>query len=592
MHRKRSKAENDVPRAGSSRRSGTFSRWHMSLRQLITTAAAVVMLVSVGTILGTSGVASGAAGLLPCAPSDSSCALGFVPLSPYRLADTRTVFGGGTATPYNGDTLSAGHGLAISVAGIDGVPASATAVVVNVTAVAPTNAGFLTVYDSDEGSVPLASNVDFAAGQTVGDTTTVGLSSSQTFTVYYGPAGAGTANFTADLMGYYESGGGDFYVPVTPTRIYDSRTNSGDSPVPPGAGTTLTNGGSVNVQVAGGALASTVPADATAVVLNVGVTDGTAFSFMRAYPYGGAVPNTANQDFTAGETLSSQVIVGTGTAPAGDTGDYVTIANHLGNVDVVVDVDGYYTSDGTAAGASLLSTLTAPVRLLDTRPGGVGSGAANAPNGAVTLPFTDPYSAGLGADAYALSVGDIATSGNYLTAYATGTTAPVVATVNYTPNDTYDVVENASYAGVSPGGSVSVLNGPVGAATTNIIVDEDAYFVPNNFTVSAFALPSTATTTVPGGTIVANGTSSADFYVNVEADGYVGEGGALDYSASGVCDASEFSIGGTPGLPAGESPGFDIVYTPPAGGAGTCTLNVTVPGETATGSASITQTAG
>ncbi len=590
MHRKRSDAENDVPITGS----GKFSRWNMSFRRRITAACAVVALVSVGTVVGTTSVATAAPGSLPC-PTGESCALGYVALaSPMRIADTRTVANGGSTNAYNGKTLAAGTSLAVSASGA--VPTSASAIVVNVTAVNPTNAGFLTVYPTGA-TLPTAANIDFTTGQTVGNEVTVGLNASQSFTVYYGPAGSGTVDFTADVMGYYEAAttGGSYYVPVAPTRIYDSRTGSGQT----GAGTTLTNGGSDNVTVGGVGGVPTFANGTTAVVLNVAITNPTAFSFMYAYPTGTTAPLVANQNYTAGETLSSQVVATV------NSSNQVTIANHTGNVDIVVDVDGYYTSDATATGASLLSTLPTPIRLLDTRnnlPPGTPVGVNGGNSGVAPAPlttFSSPYNAGLGASAYALSIADIATGGNYLTAFATGSTLPVVANVNYTGGDAYNVVENAAYAGVNSNGDVSVQNGPNTASTTNIVVDEDAYFVPQPFTVQVFAVPYPNTTTTPGttsvsvpATVPANGTSQAEFFVNTQNLGLLGTGGTVNYAASGTsgCTALNFSIGGAPpGLPAGQTPGFDIIYTSTMT-AGTCTLTVTVPGETETGSATVNQT--
>jgi hypothetical protein len=588
MHRKRSNAENDVPRARPGRRSRKSSLWNLSIRQFIATVSALVALVSVGTVLGTTAITSAAPGSLPC-PTGASCGLGYVALaSPTRIADTRTVAGGGSTNPYNGHTLSAGGSLAITVpAGV--APAAATAIVVNITAVNPTNAGYLSVFPGTTVPNPITANIDFAAGQTVGNEVTIGLDASQVFSVYYGPAGSGKADFAADVMGYYEpqATGGAFYVPVTPTRLYDSRTGSGQ----PGAGTTLTNGGSDKVTVAGSP-GNPVPASATAVVLNVAITNATASSFMYAYPAGGSAPFVANQNFTAGETLSAQVIVGVGAA------GQVTIANHTGNVDIVVDVNGYYTADGTTPGAALLSTLPTPIRLFDDRnniPAGTPMGVSGGSSGVAPAPlttFSSPYNAGLGASAYALSIADIAGGGNYLTAYATGTPLPVVANVNYTGGDAYNIVENAAYAGVDANGEVSVENGPNAAASAHIVVDEDAYFVPQPFTVQVFAVPSGATSSFPasGAHSIAVG-GSADFFVNSQNLGLLGSGGAIDFAASGSsgCTATNFVIGANPpGLPAGETPGFDIVYT--AAAAGTCTLSVTVPGEVATGSATVNAT--
>ena len=89
---------------------------------------------------------------------------------PVRLLDSRPgplgasegAFGAAGRTTPIGERSS----LRLQVAGIAGVPADATAVVLNVTAVTPTKAGYLTIYPS--GTRPTVSNLNFAAKQTVG----------------------------------------------------------------------------------------------------------------------------------------------------------------------------------------------------------------------------------------------------------------------------------------------------------------------------------------------------------------------------------------------------------------------------------------
>ena len=90
--------------------------------------------------------------------------------------------------------------------------------------------------------------------------------------------------------------------------------------------------------------------------------------------------------------------------------------------------------------------------------------------------------------------------------------------MNYTGGDAYNVVENAAYAAVDSNGEVSVQNGPNTASTANIVVDEDAYFVPQPFSVrcSLFRIPTPRQLqALPGvrgpATIAANGTSQAEF---------------------------------------------------------------------------------
>jgi hypothetical protein len=68
----------------------------------------------------------------------------------------------------------AGSVRELLVLGQGGVPGDATAVVLNVTVDQPEAWGFVTVFPCG-GSVPLASNVNFVAGQTVANSVTVAI---------------------------------------------------------------------------------------------------------------------------------------------------------------------------------------------------------------------------------------------------------------------------------------------------------------------------------------------------------------------------------------------------------------------------------
>jgi hypothetical protein len=575
MHRKHTTAEDGMQNARSVSHSGKTLRRRLSFRPVAIIAAAFAALLTTGLVAGPLAGVSGAASATSHALATAG--LGYTPLaSPVRIADTRTVAGGGTASPYNGKTLAEGTSLTVDVPSTD-VPATASAVVVNITAVGPTNGGFLSVFPGG-GTNPGTSNVNFATGQNVGDQVTVGLgldaatASAQSFTVYDGPTtGGATVDFTADLVGYYApptTTTGDAYNGLTPARILDTRTGSGA----PGAGSTLTTSSeSINVSVVGGTTG--VPASATAVALNVAVTNTTAPSFITAFPTGVTQPGTASQNFVAGETLSSQVVAGVG------TGGDVTIANHAGNADIVVDVDGYFTAAGGTG--SLLTVLPTPVRLQDTRASGnILTGSGGIAGGASTTAVVQ----GAGATAGVLSVADVATpgDGNFLTAYPTGGATPLAATVNYVPGDPYNIVENAAYATTGTGGSVSVLNGPSNASPANVVVDEDGYFSAASTPVNGTSVALSATPT----SVVANGATSALVATVTNATTGPVSGDTVTFSSTGVC--------GTIAPASGSSSAtgtVDATYTS-SSSAGNCTITAT---ESANGAASnpvvITQTA-
>jgi hypothetical protein len=82
---------------------------------------------------------------------------------------------------------------------VPNLPASATAVVLNVTVANPTATGYVTAYPAGVAR-PTASNLDFVAHQTVANLVTVAVGPGGTVTFY---TNGGTLDLLADLAGYY-----------------------------------------------------------------------------------------------------------------------------------------------------------------------------------------------------------------------------------------------------------------------------------------------------------------------------------------------------------------------------------------------------
>jgi hypothetical protein len=117
----------------------------------------------------------------------------FSPAGPIRLMDTRSGLGGTTGAVGPGGTVT------LQVTGANGVPATGvTAVVLNVTAVSPTAASFLTVYPHGQ-SLPVVSNLNFGAGQTIANQVVVPVVDGKV--VFYNSAGS--VQVVADLNGYF-----------------------------------------------------------------------------------------------------------------------------------------------------------------------------------------------------------------------------------------------------------------------------------------------------------------------------------------------------------------------------------------------------
>lgn len=117
----------------------------------------------------------------------------YSPLEPSRLYDSRNVATGGAK-------LGPESGVSLRVTGRAGVPTSGvTAVVLNVTVTEPTAISFLTVFPSIS-PMPLASNLNYAAGQTVPNLVVVKVSTDGAVSFYNN---SGATHLVVDIAGWY-----------------------------------------------------------------------------------------------------------------------------------------------------------------------------------------------------------------------------------------------------------------------------------------------------------------------------------------------------------------------------------------------------
>ncbi|MEU2626080.1 right-handed parallel beta-helix repeat-containing protein, partial [Kitasatospora sp. NPDC007106] len=199
----------------------------------------------------------------------------FTAAGPTRLLDTRSKIGVPTTT-----AVAAGGDVALQVAGVAGVPASGvTAVTMNVTVTDTAQAGFLTVYPHGD-AVPNASNLNWTAGRTIPNLVTVPVKDGK---VSFHNSSGGTVHVVADLAGYYGAKGLDTYRPLGPWRAMDTRQNWGGGEGPARPAGAVAAKGTLD-------LAVNVP-NATAVTLNVTVTEPGGPGFLTVYPNGTVRPN-------------------------------------------------------------------------------------------------------------------------------------------------------------------------------------------------------------------------------------------------------------------------------------------------------------
>src|SRR5438445_730260 len=240
----------------------------------------------------------------------------YTAVTPVRLLDTRT----------NGTTLGGGGSLNLTVGG---VPGNATAVVLNITATNISTAGFFTVFPTGFGR-PTASNLNWSAHETVPNLVTAGLGGAGRVTMYNG---VGSADAVVDLEGYYATSAGGSageFVPVTPARITDTRSGSGQA----NAGMQLGPTGTLDVQSTG---AAGIPATGGAAVwANVTAVGPTAASDLVVWPDGTSAPVASDLNFVAGQAVPNLVIVKL------SAGGKIDVRNDFGSTSVIVDLVGWY----------------------------------------------------------------------------------------------------------------------------------------------------------------------------------------------------------------------------------------------------------
>jgi hypothetical protein len=122
--------------------------------------------------------------------------LPFIGITPCRIVDTR-----GPAGPYGAPGLSAGvpRDFALRTGPCPGIPVEAAAYSVNVTVTNAAGPGFILIYPQG-GSQPLASTLNYVAGQTVANAAIVSAGPGSVVTVVAGVSGT---DLILDINGYF-----------------------------------------------------------------------------------------------------------------------------------------------------------------------------------------------------------------------------------------------------------------------------------------------------------------------------------------------------------------------------------------------------
>jgi len=223
----------------------------------------------------------------------------YSPVTPKRVYDTR---------PSSGFAANETRNISVTAAG---VPAGATAAVVNLTAVGATSNGWLTLSGSSTSIINYSSSgqsiANLAFAPVVGGNITVTASSA--------------THVIVDVVGFVGSTGTLNYYPITPARLI--------GPMPMGAG------GYVDLTITG---VAGIPSTAGAVMANVTGSGATLSTWINAYPKGATIPapipSTVNVQ--PGAANANHSIVQPGTS------NQARVTNANGLVNMYFDVEGYF----------------------------------------------------------------------------------------------------------------------------------------------------------------------------------------------------------------------------------------------------------
>ncbi|MFI7674919.1 RCC1-like domain-containing protein [Actinophytocola sp. NPDC049390] len=248
---------------------------------------------------------------------------------------------------------------------------------------------------------------------------------------------------TASVAPTAVGSGGSAFTSMTPTRVLDTRNGTG---VPAGA---VPGGGVITVD-----LSSRVPANATAVVLNVTGVQPTLSTVITVWPSGETRPTTSTLNLRAKEIRANAATVALGPDRK------IQLRNNSGSVHLVADLAGYY---APATGSRF--TSMAPTRVLDTRV----SGGAIGPGQTRTINLSTRVPATATAVTFNLT-GASATLSTFVTAYPAGQSRPLASSLNLVPGQ---ITPNLVTVALGTNRSVTLHNN---SGNTHLVADLAGYY--------------------------------------------------------------------------------------------------------------------
>jgi serine protease inhibitor ecotin len=378
----------------------------------------------------------------------------YVPLTPSRILDSRS--GNGLSGPIGSHAAQT-----FQVTGRGGVPANATAVTGNLTVTAQTSSGYLYVGPVAMND-PMSSTLNFPLGDDRANGVTVALGPTGALSItFVGASATANTHVIFDVTGYFvPDTSGATYMPLTPSRILDTRSGNGLSGL-------FSSHAARTFQVTG---RGGVPTSATAVTGNLTVTAQSSSGYLYVGPDAIDDPTSSTLNFPKGDDRANGVTVALG--PTG-TLSVTYVAPSAGPIaHVIFDVTGYFVPD--ASGASYVPLF--PSRILDTRSGN-GLGGTFSSHAARTFQVTGR--GGVPASATAVT-GNLTvtsqTSSGYLYVGPVAIDDPTSSTLNFPLGD--DRANGVTVA-LGPTGTLSITYvAPSAGPIAHVIFHVIGYFVP------------------------------------------------------------------------------------------------------------------
>ena len=371
--------------------------------------------------------------------------LRFVPITPCRVADTRDSVG-----PFGGPALPAGSTREFDLSsGVCGIPDSAVAYSLNVTAAPVGPLGFLTIFPAGQ-SQPVVSTLN-SDGRVKSNAAIVPAGSNGGVNVFVTDA----THVILDVNGYFvpaNTSSSLAFFPLTPCRVADTRGSAGAL-----GGPSLGAGGSRAFPVL--ASGCNVPSNAQAYSLNMTALPHGSLGWITAWPTGQAQAGVSTLNAYTGTVTANAAIV-----PAG-TGGAISVFTS-DSTDLLIDINGYFAPP--ASGGLSLYTLT-PCRILDTRQAPNATPIVN--SSTVTAAVSTCGVLPGNAQGYLMNATVVPTGAlGWLSLWPDGQPQPSVSTLN-----AYDAAVTSNMAVVpSTNGSIDAFV----SAQSHLILDLFAYFAP------------------------------------------------------------------------------------------------------------------